>query len=202
MNFIKTFSELYSTETGEVTILLLLWLIWPGLMFVVGAIWESRLVPIWQFQSKAFIPGDFALVYAVMKLAEMYLATLYLHTWGKRPIWWAVACLVATIIAGHLQGNDAKNYPPRARYSPTKLTHDFIGYFLITFLVIAMLVPQIWLMCTSPNIVTGVTSQWRPMISGFVIYAVCVAYDFSAPPTDLEIALRHPADWHPLWRRD
>ena len=128
---------------NKIGMALIFWLFWPGLMYVVGAIGESRLIPTIQHQSKAFMPGDFS-------LGVMAVALLGLHTstcqdpgwWGYCPFLWCVVLFIMGIVTIIVRKGDVAHYPYRAGIGPTKITHDIIGYWLIPSLLICLGVPE------------------------------------------------------------
>ena len=202
MNIINWLSEMYSTQWGEMLILCALWAFWPGLMFVVGAIFESRLVPVGPGQSLAFMPGNMTLMCVIWKLGKMYVETLPLMTWGKSPLWWAVVALVALVIAGLLRIMDGGSYAPRARNSPTKWTHDVVGYFGITFLIIGMIMPELQLIATSLALRVAMRNEWMLIVIWVMLYILCMVIDDMHPASALNIQMRHPEDWKPIWQRN
>ena len=58
---INFLTDLYNGHpANKFFMVLLIWLFWPGTMFVVGWVLEGRTVPIWEHQAKLFFPGDLA----------------------------------------------------------------------------------------------------------------------------------------------
>jgi len=186
-----------SSPFNVVWMLLVLWLIWPGTMFIVGMVGESRLVPIVKRQSRAFLPGD-------LSLAVMFLALLSLHDrtcsnplyWGYNPEWWICVMVVMLFVAMKLRAGDVVNYPPRSGNSPTKLAHDAIGYWFIPSCLIALGVPQL------ADIFMGeseILISWLVFSGAIIFYGICVAVDAVKGWTPEDVAARHPENWTPIW---
>lgn len=191
----------YCTTPGHTLVTLLVsWLIWPGLMFLVGAIFESRLIPIGRGQSWAFIPGDFSL--GVMATA---LLVMYTDTGKDIPLvgsacWWIPVIVVLGVIAVFWHRNDVSYYPPRAGRSPTKILHNFVGYFLFPVILVGLGVPQIVEAFVS-GMSLSILRCWLIFVAALAFYLVCVLHDTFSAPTAKDIYRRHPDDWRPIWKK-
>lgn len=171
----------------------LFWLFWPGLMFLVGFVGESRLVPIWKHQSKVFIPGEFFLGTALV--AELGMWKVRTSIWSDDLGMWAIVIsMVILILFPALRNRDVVNYPPRAIKSPTKTTHDIVGYILIPIAMIGLGVPYIPLIFMRDN-----WANWVVFLASMVSYSVCVAIDCRNGFTPEDTQARHPSDWRPIW---
>lgn len=171
----------------------LFWLFWPGLMFLVGFVGESRLVPIWKHQSKVFIPGEFFLGTALV--AELGMWKVRTSIWSDNlGMWVIVVSMVILILFPALRNRDVVNYPPRAIKSPTKITHDIVGYILIPIAMIGLGVPYIPLIFMRDNL-----ANWVVFLASMVGYSVCVAIDCKNGFTLEDTQARHPSDWRPIW---
>ena len=190
---------LLSFPYNKMGMLFVLWLIWPGTMFVVGFIGESRIVPIGERQSKAFFPGD-------LSLAVMFLALLSLHTrtyqdaewWGYDPILVMVIVIAMSGFATIGREIDLRHYPTRAGYSPTKITHDLFGYWLIPSVLLILGLPQL------VDLMTGTEESllsWVVFMAALLFYLLCVAMDFKKGTTVADINARHTENWHPIWSK-
>lgn len=171
-----------------IVFLLVFWLFWPGSMFVFGIVFESRILPIWKHQSKAFIPGDFC-------IGIMFLGIKILRDNGYKPddyplntfkILLIVATLIVTI---SIQDKDTQAYPPRAAKSPTKKLHDCVGYGLFPFFVVYSGWPIVFLKTPYVLIFWGA-------LAAFITF---VAWDNKRGFTKEDIRYRHPDDWKPIW---
>ena len=173
------------------------WLIWPGLMFWVGLIGESRMVPIGRYQAKAFMPGDLSFSVAYVALLELHKRPGILYYWEYSRFWWLFVAVLTAIIALLLRGGERQNYPSRAFRSPTKITHDGVGYFIIPLILIGIGLPR---SVSSVILKTGLTN-WLVFLASMLFYTICVIIDVKRGFTKEDVAARHPADWQPIWRQ-
>lgn len=138
------YDALYGLEPLKV--LLIAWLITPGMMFIIGLVCEHRRLPVNRFQAAAFIPGDLILGLALM--VESILVR-FLPTEG----WWQSIYLLivdfsmlALFLYMRLKG-DAPNYADidgATAYSPTKWYHDFGLYFIYGTILVKPLIPVLF----------------------------------------------------------
>lgn len=185
----------------KIWLVLIFWLFWPGLIFIVGIVGESRLIPIGQHQSQAFLPGD-------LSLGIMAVALLSLHAnklekpnyWGYSPIWWLVVLITVSFIAYYARKNDVANYPYRSSISPTKITHDIVGYWLIPTLLIALGIPKLFSNFVHSTLFIDWTS-WVTFIGAIAFYIACVIQDYVIGYTTEDVLARHPENWQPIWKR-
>ena len=89
---------------------------------------------------------------------------------------------------------DIANYPERSGNSPTKLTHDIVGYFIIPTVLTGLGLPKL------PNLFAD-WQNWLVFIGAIVFYIICVAYDAKKGFTPEDVIPRHPPDWQPIWCR-
>ena len=89
---------------------------------------------------------------------------------------------------------DIANYPERSGNSPTKLTHDIVGYFIIPTVLIGLGLPKL------PNLFAD-WQNWLVFLGAIIFYILCVAYDAKKGFTPEDVIARHPPDWQPIWRR-
>ena len=198
---IESIIRFYQETDGAFFILLLIyWAFWPTTLFWVGWIFESRSVPIGKAQSKFFFPGDFSLGLSIIAFIGMH---------AENPIWtdviyswwyWLATGMIHALIAYLWHRSDAKDYPPRAAHSPTKIVHDVCGYGICLWLMVAFGAPQlIWAI---------IEWDFAKCLKYWLVFAACMAFfsimgliDYAHPATP-EIALkRHPADWKPIWKK-
>lgn len=174
----------------------LFWLFWPGTMFIVGIIGESRLVPIVRSQSRAFLPGDLAFGVIFVSLIGLYQPGEQLN--NKL---FAFLLVPTLIIAWQVRENDDKSYPPRARTSPTKITHDFIGYFVLPIVLLSLGLPKLGDFVIHKRSFSDTYPHWTIVVSGLLFYIICVIIDNERPVTNKMVNARHPADWKPIWKK-
>ncbi len=172
-----------------VLFLLVFWLFWPGIMFVFGIIFESRILPFWKHQSKAFIPGDFC-------IGVMFLGIKVLWDKGYRPEDYSIGVSKILLIIAifmvvlSVRDNDIQSYPPRSAKSPTKKLHDYVGYGLFPCLIVYFGWPIIFLETPYVLIFWG----------ALVVFIAFVAWDFKRGFTKEDVQYRHPDDWRPIWK--
>lgn len=178
--------------------LLISWLIWPGLMFVTALIGESRILPLWKNQSKAFIPGNMALS-AIMLNCYAFRQSDYAldpeNFWYKftSTPWGIVIIGVLVLCIGtNLNLNDYRSYPARAANSPTKWVHDVVEYYVLLFLIF-WFVPATWF--TNDFNMYGFANI---MLLGF--YFIMTIIDALSGFNDEVIYARYPYDWQPIWK--
>ena len=190
MNF-EWLSELISANWLKS---LIAWLIvWPGGFFVIGIVFESRLIPLWKGQSKAFFPGDLALIVALVTIIGL---DVKVPRWAETPLWGYFTMITVLMIAIIIRRNDISNYPARAGRSPTKIVHDIVGYFYIPWLMSMIGIPKL---IESPPW-NKPTVGWVVFWLALLFYFGCVFYDVANPATPADIKIRHPENWQPLWR--
>ena len=215
-NLISKLLVFLSAHNGE-NVLYALLACWPGTMFLVGIIFESRLLPLGKPQSRAFIPGDFTLAPAMLAFLRMYEATGVLILAGKKAWWWGVAG-VMLLIAFFLRRGDCRNYKEcfsdeqdeakrerqwrRLIWSPTKVWHDLCGYFLIPTLLVGLGVPQLLAALKIPGVFAVTWTYWIPAAICLAFYIACVRWDGKRPEPDaMTMLARHTPDWAPIWTR-
>ena len=177
------------------------WLIWPGAMFASAAIFESRKVYLGPGQSVMFFPGDLALGICIVMVVGMHALNPVGWTQVYQPLYWTVTGILCAGNAYVIHIPDAGRYKdPRSRTSPTKLTHDFFGYFICPWVLAAGGIPElIWSIETK-----SFSTCWYE----WAIFCVAAAFligmaviDITHPPTDEERLLMHPAEYKPCWKK-
>ena len=202
MNIISSLVNFIRETPSNIALLILIsWLIWPGMMFLVGWIGESRLIPVGKHQSTAFMPGDLTLGIMTVELLCLHERTCNdPNWWGYDPAFWLfITITVAMIVLIFVIEADQENYPPRASLSPTKITHDVVGYWLIPTLLIGLGLPQL-----VDTLRFGISEYWPVWLEFTVVlsvYVFCAMNDYINGATEEDIAIRHPANWQPIWRR-
>lgn len=171
-------TEFYLSKPYNPAILVLLyWLFWPGIFFVVAPIFESHPVYLGKGQSRQFFPGDFALGAAIIMLIGLY---------AKNPAGYAELYI--------------SRYPLRSRNSPTKITHDFCGYFICGWLLIWYGIPElIWCIQTASFGLTPV--EWIVVGASVVLYISMMVVDASRKFTREDLLKMHPDDWRFCWKK-
>lgn len=117
--------------------IIIAWLATPGLMIALGAIGESRWIPLWsERQFRSFFPGDLFLGIAVASLLTMAQSLPDTERWYNAT-WWHLTVLIgAAIVAGVMTWLERDAYPKRALLSPTKIYHNgvlYVGYGYVGF---------------------------------------------------------------------
>ena len=190
-----------STPSHALLTLFVLWLVWPGLMFLVGVLFESRLIPIGRGQSWAFFPGDFSLGVMTTALLLMYANTGTDILLVGSAYWWIPVIVVLGVIAIFWHRNDVSFYSPRAGRSPTKVLHNLVGYFCFPVILVGLGVPQVVHIFTGGGISSKTLYCWVVFVAALAFYLVCVLHDVISPPSAKDINRRHPDDWRPIWKK-
>ena len=187
----------YFHPITKYVMVLLSWFFWPGLRFIVGFIAESRIIPIGRDQSKAFLPGD-------MSFGIIFVTMIGLYKPGEQfnTKLCCILFLPVLYFAYIMRKNDAPAYPPRARISPTKLTHDIIGYFIIPLVLLTLGLTKLFAILSRKESLMDSFAQWMVIVAFLLFYIICVVVDEEQPATPEQIHARHPEDWRPIWKRD
>ena len=170
-----------------VVFLLVFWLFWPGSMFVFGIVFESRILPIWKHQSKAFIPGDFCV--GIMFLGIKILRDGGYNKNDSLSAFTALLTVLAYLAAIIVQSKDTKPYKRCAIRSPTKILNDST-YFLFPFLIIHFGWPVI--IAKTPYV-----AVFWGAVAAFIAAAI---WDAKRGFAEEDVYYRHPDDWKPIWK--
>ncbi len=188
-----------ASPLNRIWLLLLFWVIWPGLMFLVGLIFESRLIPVGKSQSKAFFPGDFAIGAMAVALINLNINAKSPDWWGYDYAFWLFIIIATGLVVVPVIKTDIECYETRAAISPTKILHNTVGYWLSPAILICLGMPHI-----VDGIFCGAPIHW-PSILEFVIallfYIFCVVVDGNSGASEEDIKARHPSDWRPFWQK-
>lgn len=187
------------TGHGWLFTLLVVWLFTPAALIAVGAIGESRLVPLDSWNGRqywSFFPGD---LFLGVMTAGLLIATQSLPERQAfyNATWWHVTVLATCVIVavvltiGELRSG---MYPSGAILSPTKLYHNGVLYVGYGYVVASTLVACLF---------GGV---WRPLLLPAIfglVWVAMLAVDSKSPP---EVAAErashaHVTEWKPIWRR-
>lgn len=176
--------------------LIVCWAISPGVMFLLGWVFEGRTLP-WRpsEQYLSFIPGDLFLGIMAAGLLTAARSLPDASRWFNSPVWHLLVLAVTVLVAFILTYGEWKSgaYPTRAILSPTKPYHNGVlcalyGYVIVTTLVAlaASHSDRVFLLALVPG----------------VIWVSLVAIDNRSPETMAhKAALAHVADWRPSWSR-
>lgn len=190
--------------------LIVFWLlIWPGPMFWVAIIFESRILPVWEKQSRAFIPGDFTIgpmVLAVRLLWEKGYGPATSVTWIWSP--WRIPIIMAVVVYVFFQvrKGDAGVYEhERQIFSPTKILHDVAGYIIIPSYLATFGALVLFRWKNGFPWIAGITMQWETLlfVIALGIYVACVIWDgkvYGPNPSDEIKCSRHDPGWAPIWK--
>lgn len=197
------FGWLFGDHSFVVT-LLICWAISPGMMFVIGLVGESRLIPISPSrQFMAFFPGDF-LVGAMVAGLLVSAAQLpneqrwYNSLWFHLVVFVVMFAIAAWMTWGEYHNAAESGYGARAMYSPTKIYHNaaliwIYGYVAVSTLVAVLAEARSWLV-------------WAALACGLLWMGLMLgenAYIDKYHPNDglrqAKAAGAHISDWEPIW---
>ena len=200
--------EFYNSADWHPIILLLgFWLFWPGTFFLVGYIGESRIIPIGRGQSVTFFPGDLSLGVVATAFIGIAANVQLPWDWPKGELWLIICLAIAAIIVTLMRLRfDAPNYPPRAAKSPTKWVHDLIGYGFFPFFYLWLGLPQMLYALSDHSSFRANWACWLVIFLAIFFFIGCIIADFALNHSisavgDDALAMRHPSDWRPIWRK-
>jgi hypothetical protein len=175
-------------------LLLLGVLITPGMMFIIGWVFESRTLAISIGQSKMFMPGDFFLA-LILLAAVKGIKNLPKHGWWQRS-WWPILVIVTTTTMVILMRVwlDAPNYAPRAAMSPTKIYHDVMCYGIYAPIIAVVGLPVLFSARGKRAWLCRVG-----ILLGLAVWLTGGIYDSSLGGFAFMPEVRHPANWEPIW---
>lgn len=176
-------------------VLMIGWLITPGMMFVLGWILESRTLPIIE-NSRAFLPGDFFLGLILASSAVILRNSRIRRDSFVLSKRWLIFASVLTAVAVFLVGKlvlDRGNYTIGQILSPTKLWHDIIVYMGYGPIIATMAIPAL---LPSPGESLLTRCLRIGMIAGIIIFGSCLVLDSAS---SLEYRRLHIEWWSPFW---
>lgn len=179
--------------------LLICWFITPGMIFILGWIGESRMIPVSpNYQFISFIPGDFflgAMAASILVLAQDLpsASNWYNSPWLHGAVVIAAVSVAVLLTRGEYQ--DPNGYGRRGVLSPTKLYHNLVlyggyGYVIITTLVAVVSASE--------------TRGW--FLAGSLVFGVIWVSLLVLERRDSEKVKRqrvenaHVSNWSPIWR--
>lgn len=165
------------------------WALTPVWFIVVGIICESRVVPLWRNQSRAFMPGDLA-------LGVTFATGWYLHPRFDPTL--LVIGLVAGVVLLCLMRrkfDGTNNYPLPTLRSPTKVYHDYVLYIGYVAALVSVAVPGILMSSWSDAMPLKVIG-----LIAFVVWLSGLVADGLDPDMPRKRKLMHVSDWRPIWR--
>ena len=168
----------------------------PVMMFVLGLLFESRVVAIGAGQSKAFIPGDGGLAIALAMAANGVRdgLSVFSRKLASRSWWpWATAIVSIAIALTMRFVIDAPNYPNvRSTMSPTKIWHDSMCYGVLLWMILSTAIP----------VLLGGKTKWKVgILSGVAVWLGGIIFDLFVGglfghANSAEV--QHPSNWVPL----
>jgi len=183
-------------EIPILTVVLVSWAITPGMIYVLGFIGESRILPFWA-SPRMLLPGDFFLgitLNACICGLRFYtdIENPALQSWIK---WWPIFVTVGAFIVMILMRTmfDGPNYDYRSVISPTKIWHDVMCYFVLGTLLFT----------------TGITflffGEWSWFgttlkLTAIFFVALWIICGFIDKQRDLSPEVIHPSTWQPIWQ--
>lgn len=186
-------------------LVLFAWMFWPDLMFVVGIVFESRIVPIFEHQSLIFMPGDLMLGVMFVAMIGICAYTEIPDDWKGSTLarwWWVCVICLGIVWAIWTRGSDVVNYPRASAMSPTKIAHDVIGYLVTPITLVGLGVPHAFFAVTRGSKRGSEVRLWHcwvVLIVAFYLFIGCVIADWIRGCSAEDILARHPADWKPIW---
>lgn len=169
-------------------------------MFAVAAIFESRKVYLGKGQSRMFFPGDFMLGIAVVMFIGMHAKNPIENVIIYLPFYWMAGAILHALIALVIRKVDVARYPKRSRNSPTKIAHDFCGYFVCTWLIAALGLPQL-LWCIKTSSFAKSSMEWIIFAIASAFFIAMTIWDITHPATSQDLLLMHPDDYRPIWKK-
>lgn len=165
----------------------------PMMMFLIGWVGESRMLPIWTGQFKAFLPGDLflgvSLAFAARRVGEWDASQVH---WYQTSWYHTLVLSLSILIAVVTRAMDSKVYETHSFVSPTKLYHDYGAFVLLAVLLGLLLIPVV---------VVGrdYTAARVWALAFFVFWLICLIIDMMSDQQAIG-RIAHPSNWQPLWR--
>lgn len=204
---LESIFEFYTSASWHPYLMLLIvWVFWPGLFFLVGWVGESRVIPLGRGQSRMFFPGDLMLGVCLVDLIGMNANCPVIWEWPK-AWWWPLICAAFALLVLYLVRTrfDAVYYPLRAANSPTKWTHDLVGWCFFPFILAYLGVPQLLALLLNPLSIVFTGAYWVIIALAIVFDVGCIVYDSKHDALfggmDELMEFRHPQDWKPIWKK-
>ncbi len=194
----RFFLELYG-KIGPVPLVLLFWLLfWPGQMFWTAIFIEKRFPYLGKGQSRMFWPGDFALGAAAVAFLGMYV---------KNPIpirslletrYWLATGLLHLVLMLVIRKIDvgAHEYPKESANSPTKIAHDFCGFFVCFWVIASLGLPRLAYLIAHPSTFAANLNDWVTFFLCAVFFILMTLYDITHPATKEDCLKMHPPYKH------
>jgi hypothetical protein len=178
--------------------LIIAWVVTPLGMILVGLVFESRLVPLWRNQSKAFIPGDIGLGVVVATGWYMYPQIPDGSFWSSGRIALLIAPIVCILICFVMRKQvDVNVYSRGALNSPTKRYHDYFLYLLYMWFLVAISAPAILFGTTWSG--ENLTVKLHALV-WFAVWLTGMVVDLQDPRMKHKITQMHVAVYRPIWR--
>lgn len=208
--------------------LLILWMCTPGMMILIGVIFESRWIPLWSAkQFRSFFPGDFFLGGALLALLMLARRLPAKQAWYNSWQWHigvflfvlGVAFLMTFLEWNRGDAMDPSRYTLRTIVSPTKLYHNgflywLYGYVTVTtfFAVVAGYWWQGWSETSGSwlqklgGLLWNERSAWLLLaLIPLLIWGLLARHDSivisqGSEARNLKTANAHISNWHPIWK--
>lgn len=176
----------------------------PYAMYLVAYVFESRKpgsspgqIPVWVYQSRALMPGDFGLALFTTGGLSLYVEG-DLYDWSTGWWWlWLVGPLLSliTLYVGRRVLYSAGDYSPRAWRSPSKRYHDYVMYGLFPLAVVWWVIPgyaagfldQDGAIGLAPAVGVAGLSVW--------VFGIYLDAHYGEVPNERQ----HPSQWQPIW---
>lgn len=174
------------------------WLLTPVGNLLIGAIGESRLVPVDSWNGRqfwSFFPGDLVLGVAAAVLLVSSQNLPDEQRWYNHTVWHFVVLVACAAVAVTLTVVEWRSgaYPPAAILSPTKLYHNGVLYIGYGYVIVATLTA-----CLFGGVLRGGAIA---VVIGLIWMALLVCDNMvSEPEATRRASIAHVPDWKPLWR--
>lgn len=175
------------------------WCLTPIGHMLVGAIGESRFVPLDSWNGRqfwSFFPGDLFLGWTAALLLVLAQRLPSEPRWYNSTWWHAAVLLGCALVALVLTYGEWKSgaYPTRAILSPTKLYHNGVLYIGFGYVIVSTLVACLF---GAP-----LQSVLLALVPG-IFWVGMLAIDNTPSASDAAERARHAhvADWRPIWSR-
>lgn len=184
--------------------LLICWALTPGMMFVIGLVGESRLIP-WtpSYQFLSFLPGDFFLggmAAGLLVLSRQLPAERHLYNNGWFHLVLLLGAAAVAVIITRGEYNDPNGYGHRAVLSPTKLYHNLLLYGGYGYIIVATLVALVaWAVMQHEMAFTGLLVLC--LLPGLIWVGLLVVEQ--KVPENVKrdrVHNAHVNDWSPIWQ--
>ena len=198
--FLHSVMEFYKTAADHPLLMtVLFWLFWPGGMFIVAHLIEHRKVHLGKGQSRMFFPGDFTLGVGTISFIGIHAKSPVGYEWVYGSHYWEITAIFFFVVMVVFRHFDIARYEKHCKNTPTKLAHDFAGYFVCAWLLIGLGLPQLiwsfshWTFSDAPT-------EWAIFAGCAAFFIAMTIWDLTHPATADDLLKMHPPYLYP-WQR-